>query len=182
MMMPGERRCSTPFLRSVMRTVSMINDVLCGDEITHEMVTHIVRNLRDRDRRELYALRWDDDEDALIDNVWASVGAMWRVWCYQDEPVAIHGVMPLRPGVVSAAGFGTDKWHHVCRPVIRWSRHWVIPRLKLAGYHRAEAFALAANASGRHFIELIGGRVEAYLHKYGRNREDFILYTWRLDE
>ena len=26
-------------------------------------ITHIVRNLRDRDRREIFALRWDDDKD-----------------------------------------------------------------------------------------------------------------------
>ena len=160
----------------------MTSDVICVEDITREDIAHIVRNLRDRDRREIFALRWDDDEGELVDRTLAIAGPMWRVWRYQDEPVAINGVLPLRAGVVSAAAFGTDKWSHVVRPMIRWSRDWVIPRLKFHGYHRGEACALAANVDGRRFIELLGGRVEAYLHKYGRNREDFVLYAWRLDE
>ena len=35
---------------------------------------------------------------------------------------------------------------------------------------------------GRAFIELIGGEVEALLQGYGRNREDFLLYTWDLTQ
>lgn len=160
----------------------MTADVCCVEDITRADVAHIVRNLRERDRREIYALRWNDDEDTLVDQVFATAGPMWRVWHYRDEPVAINGVLPLRPGVVSAAAFGTDKWRRIVRPMVEWSRDWVIPRLKIAGYHRGEACALAANVDGRRFIELLGGQVEAYLHKYGRNREDFVLYAWRLDE
>jgi hypothetical protein len=151
-------------------------------EFNREDIAYIVRNMRDRDRREIFALRWDDDEDALIDQLHASAGAMWRLWFYQGEPVAMNGVLPLRKGVVCANAFGTDKWRHIVRPMIHWSVNWVIPCLKVAGWHRGEAYALAANADGRKFIELLGGKLEAYLYHYGREREDFVLYHWRLDE
>jgi hypothetical protein len=157
-------------------------EVIGMEDIRRGDIAHIVRNLRERDRREIFALRWDDDEDELISQLFVTAGPMWRVWSYRGEPVAMNGVLPLRPGVVSAAAFGTEKWHHVVRPMVRWSRYWVIPRLQAAGYHRGEACAMAANVDGRRFIELLGGKLEAYLHKYGRSREDFILYHWRLDE
>lgn len=160
----------------------MSDEVACIEDIRRGDVAHIVRNLRERDRREIFGLRWDDDEDALISEIFLVAGPMWRVWSYRGEPVAMNGVVPLRPGVVSAGAFGTVKWSYVARPMIRWSREWVIPRLHSAGYHRGEACALAANVDGRRFIELLGGRLEAYLWKYGRNREDYVLYHWRLDE
>ena len=37
--------------------------------VSREGLTHIVRNLRERDRQEIFALRWNDDEDQLIDDV-----------------------------------------------------------------------------------------------------------------
>ena len=159
-----------------------MSDVSPAETIIEDDIAHIVRHLRDRDRREIFGLRWDDDEDALIRDITIFAGPMWRVWRYRGEPVAINGVIPLRPGVVCACAFGTDKWHHTLRAMTRWSRDWVIPRLQAANYHRGEAIVLAANADGKRFVELLGGRVEAYLHHYGRNREDYVLYAWRLDE
>ena len=156
--------------------------VVSAELAQREDIAHIVRNLRERDRAEIFGLRWDDDEAALTDVIFAVAGPMWRVWHYQGEPVAMNGVVPERPGVVMAGAFGTDKFRYVARSIIRWGRDWCIPRLQAAGYHRGYAYAMAGNADGRRFIELLGGVKEAYLRKYGRNREDYILYAWRLDE
>jgi hypothetical protein len=151
-------------------------------DVTREDVTHIVRHLRERDRREIFALRWDDSEDTFIDQVCAVAGAMWQVWRLDDVPVAINGVVPARPGVVLAGAFGTDQWKHALRAITHHAYAFVIPALQLAQYHRAEAYVLAANAESAHWIEMLGGQREAYLHQYGRNCEDFILYTWRLND
>src|SRR5262249_48214134 len=107
-------------------------DVVSAELSPREDIAHIVQNLRARDRAEIFGLRWDDDEEALIDSVFAVAGPMWRVWSYQGEPVAMNGIVPQRPGVVTAGAFGTDKFNRVIRPMIRWSRDWVIPRLKSA--------------------------------------------------
>lgn len=156
--------------------------VIATEPTQREDIAHIVRNLRERDRAEIFGLRWDDDEVSLTDTIFAVSGPMWRVWHYQGEPVAMSGVVPERPGVVMAGAFGTDKFSRVALSIVRWGTRWCIPRLQAAGYHRGYAYAMAANVDGRRFIELLGGVKEAYLHKYGRNREDYILYAWRLDE
>lgn len=151
-------------------------------EVSREGLVHIVRGLRPRDRAEVFALRWDEDETRFINDVLAVAGPMWKVWSWDNEPAAINGVLPVRPGVVIAAAFGTDKWRFTLRAMTRWSREWVIPALQAASYHRGEAYVLAANVDARAWIEALGGEIEAYLYQYGRNREDFILYTWRLND
>lgn len=159
-----------------------MSEIVCTDAIALEDIAYIVRHLRERDRREIFGLRWDDNEDSFVNDVFAVSGPMWRLWRYRDEPVAMSGVVPQRPGVVMAGAFGTEKFHHVMRPMKRFAWNWVIPRLVTAQYHRAEAFALASNADGKFFIRMLGGKQEAYLRKYGRDREDYVLYVWRLDE
>ena len=142
-------------------------------------VRHIVRHLRQRDRAELFALRWDDDEDSLAMNIYAIAGPMWRLWRYRDEPVAMSGVCPQRPGVVSVAALGTDRFSRVVRPIVRWGRDWVIPRLATGGIHRVEGYALASNIDGHRLMTLFGMSREAWLYAYGRDREDFVIYTRR---
>jgi hypothetical protein len=148
--------------------------------VTEAALAHIVRNLRPRDRREIFALRWHDDEDQLVREIFGVAGALWRVWCLDDEPVSINGVIPVRPGVVIAGAFGTMKWRSTVKQMTQWSRDYVIPTLHHAGFHRGEAYVLAENTDSRKWIEHLGGEIEAVLKGYGRGREDFILYTWDL--
>jgi len=156
-------------------------------DVSEHMVTpgdlvHVVANLRQRDRDEIFALRWNNDEQELLNQLVVVIGDLWRVWRYQREPVAICGVLPQRPGVVSAACFGTDKWRHVIRPMTTWGMNWLIPVLQDAGFHRGEAHVSATNEQSKRWLASIGAYKEAYLHQYGRNREDYILYAWRLTD
>jgi len=149
--------------------------------VTAEGLAYIVRNLRPRDRREIFALRWDDDEAQFVAHVYASAGDLWRMWSIDGgEPVAVNGVVPVRPGVVIAGAFGTSRWRSVVKPMTRWSLDYVIPILRQAGYHRGEAYVLAENTDSRRWIELLGGEIEAVLKGFGRQREDFLLYAWDL--
>jgi len=66
------------------------------------------------------------------------------------------------------------------RPMTRWSMGFVIPTLRNAGYHRGEAYVLAANTDSRRWVEMLGGEVESLLKGYGREREDYLLYAWDL--
>jgi len=150
--------------------------------VTEDAVSHIVRNMRQRDREEIFAVRWDDNEDELIADVMLSGGALWRIWSWKDEPVALCGATPVRPGVVIAAAFGTDRWRYTIRPMTAWVQRWVIPALQNAGYHRAEAYVSATNLQSRRWLDVLGAHKEAYLHQYGRNLEDYILYVLRLND
>lgn len=149
---------------------------------TREGIAHIVNHMRERDRQEIMALRWDSDLTQFANDVCCYAGATWRMWERNGVPVAIAGVTPVRPGVVQAGAFGTPDWKYAARHIIGWGRNWMIPRLIAANFHRAEAYALASNTDSRRFIEALGGEIETPLHHYGREREDFILYLWRLDD
>ena len=149
-------------------------------EVSRGGLTHIIRNLRERDRREIFALRWDDDEDQFILDMERQAGAMWKVWSWDSVPVSVNGVVPVRPGVVVCGAFGTDDWRKTLRPMTHWSRTFVIPALQTSNYHRGEAYVLATNTDSRRWIEMLGGRVEALLQGYGRNREDYLLSVWDL--
>lgn len=148
--------------------------------VTVEGLRHIVQHLRPRDRREIFALRWTDDEEKFVEEVSHTAGELWRMWSIDSEPVAVNGVVPVRPGVVISGAFGTKHWRSVVRPMTRWSLDYVIPVLCQAGYHRGEAYVLAENKDSRRWIELLGGELEAVLKGFGRGREDFLLYAWDL--
>jgi hypothetical protein len=150
--------------------------------VTPETLRHIVHHLRLRDRQEMFALRWNDDEEKLVNDICLVAGDLWRLWSFDGEPVAVNGVVPVRPGVVIAGAFGTDKWRRIIKSMTRWSLDFVIPVLKTANYHRGEAYVLASHTDSRRWIEMLGGEVEALLKGYGRNREDFLLYAWDLTQ
>jgi len=145
-------------------------------------IHHIVMNLRDCDRAEIMALRWDDDLEGLSAEVAGFAGPMWRIWTVDDEPASIMGITPIRPGVVMGGAFGTPLWRFTAPRMLRWGWRWAIPRLRAAGVHRGESYALACNTENRAFIEAAGGEVEALLEGYGRNGEDFLLYRWRFQD
>jgi hypothetical protein len=131
-----------------------VTGLVTSEPTTRWAVQHIVANLRERDRAEIYALRWDNDE----------------------------GMVPVRPGVVIGGAFGTPKWRKVVRPITRWARGFIIPSLQNANYHRIEAYVLAENTDSRRWIERFGGEVEALLKSFGRSREDFLLYVLDLTQ
>ena len=145
-------------------------------------LSYIVHHMRSRDRREIFALRWNDDEDQLVDDLLRITGDLWKMWSVDGEPVAVNGVVPVRPGVVVAGAFGTAKWRMTLKDMTRWSQGFVIPALRTSSFHRGEAYVLAANTDSRRWIELLGGEVECLLKGYGRQREDFLLYAWDLTQ
>lgn len=143
-------------------------------------LAYVVANLRERDKREIYALRFDDDPMALLRELMLMVNAAWRIWAADGEPVAVMGATPSRPGVAMLACFGTDQWDLAVPAMLRYGRYALPVRLDAHGVHRAEAHALADNHDAARFIALSGGVQEAVLHEYGRGREDFLLYRWRV--
>lgn len=144
---------------------------------TPDGLRHIVANLRERDRREIFALRWDDDEESLVGELAHVAGELWRMWSWDHEPVAVAGMVPTRPGVVIGGAFGTHLWPRAVRSITHWGIHSIVPILKAANYHRLEVYVLADNTDSRRWIELMGGEVESLLRGFGRNREDYLIYV-----
>lgn len=144
-------------------------------------MAYIIRNLRQRDRDELYALRWDDDPDALLESVMSYAGAMSVIWELDGVPVAAQGAAPIRPGVWGIWCFGTDKWPLVLLSMTKHAKQFIVPALLGAGFHRAEAHSMASHTDARAWIEFLGGQQESVQVGAGRGGEDYITYVWTPD-
>jgi len=146
--------------------------------VERDAVERIVANLRKRYREEIFALRWDDDEKKLVDEVMLWSGAMTWIWWRDGEPVSLQGTWPVRPGVFSCWAFGTDRWPSVVLAMTKHSRRFIIPALLRARFHRAEAVALATHRDSRVWMTALGAREEGLRRGLGRNGEDFVGYIW----
>ena len=145
---------------------------------TYPMMLHIASRLREEDKREQNALRWDDTDQALAATMMNFGSPAW-IACAENplEPVYAFGLTPLRPGVWSLWGFGTDRWPHVALKVTRWARRVIVPSLPEMG-HRVECYCLASKVSAHRWLERFGAVEEGTLRGYGRNGEDFKLFSW----
>lgn len=160
--------CTTPA-----RTADAVRE-----KVTREAVEFIVANLRQRDREEIFALRWDDDEKKFVNELLPFAGAMTWAWWRDGVPVALQGAWPVRPGVWSCWAFGTQDWPRVVLSMTRHARRFIIPALLRARFHRAEAVALAAHTDSRRWIMALGAREEGFRRGFGRNGEDYVCYVW----
>jgi hypothetical protein len=140
---------------------------------------YICRNLREADRDELFATRWSDDPDALAAEAFTRWGEMAYIAHGQDGmPIAAIGATPCWGGVWSAWMFGTDRFGEVGKGLTRWVKKVMIPSIVDAGCHRAEARSLGSHAVAHRWMETLGAKPESVLRRYGRNKEDFVLYVW----
>lgn len=147
-------------------------------KVTRAAAEFIIENLRPRDREEIFALRWDNDERAFTEDVMRFAGDMTWAWWRDGVPIALQGAWPMRPGVWSCWAFGTEQWPRVVLSMTKHSRRFIIPALLRARFHRAEAVALAAHTDSRRWIEALGAREEGIRRGFGRHGEDFVCYVW----
>jgi hypothetical protein len=150
--------------------------------IDPETLAHVLVNLRERDAREIFALRWDDDLAGLAKQMVQMCNPLWRVWLVDDEPAAIFSAVPVRPGVVIVGAFGTHLWPQAMPGVVRYIKTEFAEAMDDLGVHRCEAYVLAQNEDGRRFVQGLDGELETRLREFGRNREDFLLFRWRVQD
>lgn len=146
-------------------------------EPTFAACHRVACNLRDRDRKELFATSWRNDPAELARD--ATMTGAFRWAAYLDgTPVALIGAMPRWPGVWSAWAYGTDDWHHVVGALSRHVRRFMLPALFNAGAHRVDAFALAEHEDARKWLSFLGAEQQNTLDKWGKNGETFVCYVW----
>lgn len=140
----------------------------------------VIERMRDWDRREVFATRFDDDETALLREM--SVGALHgqQAWIAgrDDCPVAVYGHLPLWPGVWSMWLVATDNFRSIGKSMTRQVRDVILPALFGAGAHRLECRSMEGHSDAHRWLELLGARREATHRGYGRGGEDFHLYVW----
>lgn len=139
---------------------------------------HVTRNMRERDRMEIFATRWDDDPDAIAHETMELAGFMWVVK-KGDTPVSVFGARPLWPGVWCATAFGTDHWPEVVLSMTRHILKFMIPGLTPRA-HLVVAFCHEDHHSSIRWLRSMGAEpIAPVLFEWGRERENFILVGWR---
>ena len=142
-----------------------------------ELVSYVARNMREWDRREIFATRVDDDPENLVHDV-ARCGPITWVAGRDSDPIAAFGCAPLWPGVWSMWLFATDKFGDIGISMTRLVTKAIVPMMIEAGAHRLEARSMEGHTDAQRWLEVIGARREGTLARYGRNKEDFHVYAW----
>lgn len=137
----------------------------------------IVDRLRERDRREIFATRWDDDPASLVSGLLAGGEFGW-VAGVDGLPIAAFGAVPTWAGNWQVWMFATDDWPKVALGVTRFIRKVMIPTLEKVGCHRAECRSMEGHDVAHRWLKSLGAHKESELSHYGRDGETFHLYCW----
>lgn len=144
-------------------------------------VLYVTRNMREWDRRELFATRFDDDPDRLAMDV-MGWGPFWWVAGGEvdgrDKAIAVIGATELWPGVWSVGMFATDDFKHIGLPLTRWVKRAMIPAIVRQGIRRGECRSIEGHAVAHRWLEMLGAKPEKESPKYGKGGETFITYVW----
>lgn len=138
---------------------------------------HITHNLRERDREEIYATRFDEDRRVLANDVAFSGDFRWAAYL-DGVPVAAIGAVPRWPRVWTVWAFGTDDWNKVVLTLTKHVRNFMIPAILNAGAIRADCMALSTHEDARKWLTALGATPEKVLDNWGKNGEAFVSYCW----
>jgi hypothetical protein len=142
-----------------------------------DALIYVCANMREWDRREIFATRWDDDPAALADDCFR--GGEFSYLFGTERPIGIIGAIPLWRGVWSVYMFATDEFLQVGLPLTKWVRRVMIPALtEDMGCHRAQCHSIEGHTDAQRWLEANGVHREAPARGYGRNGEDFWVYAW----
>ena len=151
----------------------IIRDAAYADLVT------VAALMRDDDRREILAGRFDDDLLALADDLWRARPRFLelKALCAEaDVPVAIIGAALLWPGVASVIMFATDNWPSIAFAATRWVKREAIPVILAPRCHRLQCEAWEENRISRKWLLALGFDEEGVRRSYGKGGEHFVMY------
>jgi hypothetical protein len=151
-------------------------------EIDLESVAAVARDMRDCDRAEIFATRWNDCPDTFARDCVACLSLGGVATGADDVPIAVIGAQEVWPGAWSVCMFATDRWPEVALDTTRFVRAGLIPALVRLGARRAECRSAADHDVAHRWLEYLGARHESTHPDYGRHGETFLGYCWRIDD
>lgn len=137
-------------------------------------VMHVVSNMRESDRSEIFALRWNDSPlDLVADCTWSHMS--WVA--HLDEPIAVVGASPIHPGAWNVYAFATDRFREIAFDLTKFIRRVIIETLVCMGAHHAQCYSIEGHDDAHRWLEMLGATFVP-VPFYGRNGESFRLYMW----
>lgn len=139
-------------------------------------VHEIAANMREWDRREIFATRFDEEPHALAAEALRTGPMAWVSG--MEDPIAAFGCQPLWPGVFMMWLFATDDFRQIRFSMTKLVRRYIVPMLFDAGAHRLQAYSMEGHDEAHGWLELIGARREATMIGFGRDGQNFHIYVW----
>lgn len=146
------------------------------EELNGDHIRAVAAKARDIDRQEILATSGADDLVSHIAYL-EHMPTLGVCVLKDEEPVCVVGAAYLWPGVVSVFMFATDRWKEVAIETTRFVRKVLLPSLRDAGIHRLQCFSLATHTEAHDWLRFLGADGEQVQPEYGKNREDFVLFT-----
>lgn len=139
----------------------------------------VAESMRDKDFDEISSLLYVDDRKELAFNLANRISNFETVYVVGDtEPVAIVSYIPVRPGVWNLGMFATDKFKSIGLYLTKRIIRDIIPALDRCNAHRVEAFSVEGYNEVHDWLDFLGLQEECTLSKYGKNGEDFKVFSW----
>lgn len=158
-------------------TLSPIND---GD------LLYIARNMRAADKEEIYATRWSDDPNRLVDDCMAvsALPTSYTQIAGIERPIAVFGAVQHWPGVWDVWCFGTDEFPRIGFALTKHIRKVMVPLLINRGAHRVHCRSLSSHVEAHEWLKNLGARPDEqkFLKAWGRGGEDFLMFEWHLED
>lgn len=149
-----------------------------------DAVLHVCANMREADRIEVYATFGSDDPALYADFMcrMCELGTVAWLAHLDGEPIAIVGMASMWSGVVSACMFATDSFYKIGLSMTKFVKNNMIPNfVREMKLHRAQCFSMNGHTVAHAWLEVLGAKPEAVVKGYGKNKEDFTLFTWRFN-
>lgn len=145
-----------------------------------DLLPHVARNMREWDRREIFATQVDDDLDRFIDLVALCGPAAW-ISGLGNEPICAFGALQMFPGLFDMWMFGTPSINKIGKSMTKMVRDVIVPHLFHCGARRLECKSMDGHKDAQDWLEVVGARRESSALEYGRGGETFHTYAWRMD-
>lgn len=145
-------------------------------------VLYVCHHLREWDRKELFAGRFDDDVDQLAIDVWQNRGPFCWV-AGTDRAIAVVGAREIVPGGWSALMFATNDLPLIGKQLTRFVIRDMIPTIARHGMRWGECRSIVGHKDAHEWLRVLGAKPDpAPLKGYGKNGEDFIRFSWEASD
>lgn len=139
-------------------------------------LSYITAYMRDPDHTEVFSQRHDVNELHLAYELMHYATKYGHVVMMGYRPIAAFGAVEWSANVYTGWSFGTAHYLYAVPTISRYIAS-VIPRFLRRGMQRFEVRALNGHPDAHRFLQRLGG-TPTLLESYGKNGEDFVMYSW----
>jgi hypothetical protein len=150
------------------------------NKLVWEDVQYIAENMREWDKKEIYAGTWTEDPYAFTETIMRHPEFGWTFGI--ERPIVCLSAYSPWPGRWRVSMFATDEFHRIALPLARHIKKKVIPAL-MPFAHRVDCESMEGHEEAHKWLELLGAkREDGKLERYGKNEETFFTYRWFVED